>query len=89
MTLTETRRGFRLIMHRTHANEPVETRLIQESSAMGDYEHSVAEPGSSFLWIGDRHHLNREEVVTLIQHMETWLDTHRLPLGPNLTEELP
>jgi hypothetical protein len=56
------------------------TRLIQESSAIGDYEDSFDCPGSSYLWVGDDHHLDREEVAELIENMQHWLDNGRLPL---------
>lgn len=55
-----------------------QTRLTSESSAIGDYEDSYSHPGSSFLWIGDNHHLDREEVATLITHLQYWLDNRRL-----------
>lgn len=80
MLVESTNRGFRIIQHPTRANEPEMTRLIQESSAIGDYEDSWDNPGSSYLWIGDDHHLNREEVAELIGNMQHWLDTGRLPL---------
>lgn len=50
------------------------TRLIQESSAVGDY-----------LWVGD-HHLNREEVTELITRMQHWLKTGRLKLANEIEE---
>jgi hypothetical protein len=56
------------------------TRLIQESSAIGDYENSFDCPGSSYLWIGQYHHLNREEVAELIARMQYWLKTGRIEM---------
>ena len=53
-------------------------RLFQESSAKGDYEDSLDRPGSSFLWIGRNHHLNREEVAEFVKHLQRWLDTGSL-----------
>ena len=84
MQVKSTNRGFRIIKHpsrtqRNVVNEPEMTRLIQESSAIGDYKNSLSEPGSSYLWIGDDHHLNREEVAELIDNMQHWLDDGRLP----------
>ena len=55
--------------------------LALESSAVGDYDDSVDRPGSSFLWFGDHHHLNREEVSELVGFLQHWLDTGRLA-GP-------
>jgi hypothetical protein len=82
MNLRSTNRGFGLLTHPTRANEPQEERLIQESSAIGDYENSFDVPGSSYLWIGADHHLDREEVAGLIRHMQRWLDTGRLVYAP-------
>ena len=80
MKAKQTQRGFIVVVHNTYANEPVEKRLIQESSAVGDYEDSWDNPGSSALWIGKDHHLNREEVQELIGRMKYWLDNKRLEL---------
>lgn len=81
METIKTDRGFRLVTHEKYQNEPGEhTRLIQESSAIGPYVNSIDCPGSSFLWVGKHHHLNREEVKELIQRMQYWLDTKRLAL---------
>ncbi len=57
------------------------TRLIQESSAIGDYEDSEDNVGSSYLWVGNDHHLNREEVSLLVHIMSSWLIDGRLPLN--------
>ena len=73
-----TNRGFGLITHPTRDNHPKVTRLIQESSAVGDYEDSPDNPGSSYLWIGADHHLNREEVEELVIRMQGWLAVGRL-----------
>ena len=73
MKAEETERGFIRIMHEKHQNKPGEiTRLVQESSAEN--------PGSSFLWVGNDHHLNRDEIRDLINRMQYWLDTKRLEL---------
>jgi len=67
-----------MIKHEKY-HEPCETtRLVQESSAIGDYEDSSDLPGSSYLWVGQDHHLNREEVAELINRMQHWLETGRL-----------
>lgn len=80
---TESPRGFGTIMRVDYNNEmygPNATfsRLISRSSAVGDYEDSMERPGSSFLWVGEHHHLNREEVKDLINYMQEWLDTGRI-----------
>ena len=79
MKSSRTGRGFVIVNHPKYASEPpTETRLIQESSAIGDYEDSLDKPGSSFLWVGNDHHLNREEIGELIARMNVWLKTGRL-----------
>ena len=62
-------------------------RLLQESSAIGEYDDSLDCPGSSYLWVGDNHHLNRDEITTLIQILQYWLLNKRLPMEmPNETQ---
>lgn len=78
MKTTDTPRGFGLVMHPTYPDRGP-SRLLQESSAIGDYDNSYEVPGSSFLWVGEKHHLNREEIAQLIFNMQYWLDTGRLP----------
>ncbi len=74
-------RGFVTVVHEKYQNKPGEmTRLIQESSAIGDYNDSCERPGSSFLWVDEDHHLNREEVKELIDRMNYWLDNKRLKI---------
>lgn len=73
-----TGRGFIVIEHPTYLKqEPV--RLIGESSAVGNYDDSWDNPGSSYLWFGDDIHLNREEVSDLIKKLAYWLENKRLP----------
>ena len=78
MKFIKTGRRFGSVTHpeylRPHENKPI----IAESSAIGDYEDSFERPGTSFLWIGEHHHLNREEVRELVDTMNHWLDTGRL-----------
>lgn len=77
-------RGFVSVYDGKYQNECGKyTRLIGESSAIGDYDDSMDKPGSSFLWVGTDHHLNREEVRELIQRMEHWLATGRLAVDPS------
>lgn len=78
----KTSRGFVAVEHEKYQNTPGEfTRLIQESSAVGDYEDSFDKPGSSFLWVGSDHHLNRDEVQELVSRMQHWLKNGRLAEG--------
>jgi len=77
MKLEKTNRGFEWIGHPDYlTNEP--TRLVSQSSVIGNYEDSVDRPGSSFLWIGPDHHLNREEVTNLIAALQSWVETGSL-----------
>lgn len=85
MKAEKTDRGFVVVVHEKYQNEPGKmTRLIQESSAIGDYENSFDCPGSSYLWVGQDHHLNREEVAELITRMKYWLKTGRLKIEPKI-----
>ncbi len=82
MKTEKTDRGFVVVTHEKYQNKPGEmTRLIQESSAIDDYENSFECPGSSYLWVGQDHHLNRKEVFELISRMQHWLKTGRLEMG--------
>lgn len=79
MKIQQTERGFTVVVSKRYREFPGEhTRLVQESSAIGNYDDAVARPGSSFLWIGYDHHLDREEVAEMIAIMQRWLDTGTL-----------
>jgi hypothetical protein len=79
MQVEKTERGFEVLKHEIYPPEPGKVgRIVQQSSVIGDYPDSFEQPGSSYLWVGDRHHLNREEVRQLITHLENWLATGRL-----------
>lgn len=79
MKAYKTERGFITVTHEKYQNKPGEmTRLIQESSAIREYDDAYDNAGSSCLWIGEDHHLNREEVKELIERMQYWLDNKRL-----------
>lgn len=81
MKSERTERGFVIVTEEKYQNEPGEfTRLIQESSAIRNYEDAYDKPGSSALWVGNDHHLDREQVAELISRMQHWLDTGRLAL---------
>jgi hypothetical protein len=78
MKLTKSDRGFEFLNHDTYENKPKAGRLASQSSAIGDYEDSLDRPGTSFLWIGNDHHLNREEVRQFVAHLTAWLKTGSL-----------
>ena len=75
----KTNRNFRGVEHETYSENPRQERLIQESSAIGDYDNSFDIPGSSYLWVGDHHHLDRDEVQELVEIMQVWLETGMIP----------
>ena len=79
METTTSNRGFRYVLHPKYLAPHKPIKLVSESSAIGDYEDSFEKPGSSYLWIGEHHHLNREEVQELVDMMAHWLQNNRLP----------
>ena len=80
MQVIETGRGFEVLEHEVYPPEtpPRRARLAQQSSAVGEYDDAMGRPGTSFLWVGQGHHLDREEVRQLVGHLENWLRTGRL-----------
>lgn len=83
MKIETTQRGFETINHKCNLEDKPPERLVQQSSAIGDYEDAFDRPGSSFLWIGDNHHLNREEVTEFRDSLNRWLETGYLSKAPN------
>lgn len=79
MQIRFTDRGFRILEHPDHLDAECQARLVQESSTTGGHEDATERPGASFLWIGDRHHLTREEVGTLASVLQHWLQHGCLP----------
>jgi len=78
MKLEKNARNFALVLHPKYVPPHVQMRLVAESSAVGDYDDSLSHPGSSYLWIGEHHHLDRDEVAQLVTYLKTWLKTKRL-----------
>ena len=66
-------RGFPYLHHPPYIDGS--DAIIRQSSVVGSYSDSLDRPGTSCLWIGSEHHLNREEVAALIGHLQSWLDT--------------
>lgn len=79
MKLIMTNRGFEVV-EMVEASEERTSRLVQQSSVIGDYSDSENRPGSSYLWVGADHHLNREEVAELRDRLTAWLLTGSLRL---------
>lgn len=80
MRVEKSNRGFEVIVCEEYAGKGGMKRLLQQSSAIGDYGNSMDQPGSSYLWVGDYHHLDREEVSELVEHLNSWLSTGSLKL---------
>ena len=58
---------------------------IRQSSAIGDYDHSMDVPGSSYLWLLDGDHYDKDDVEALVkeleetvEHLRAWLNTGSL-----------
>jgi hypothetical protein len=80
MHIIKGKRGFEFLMHGTTLAPLEEQRLASQSSAIGDHEDSADHPGTSFLWIGNNHHLGREDVAQLVRHLQAWLETGSLAI---------
>ena len=69
-----TERGFEIVRYPVDGKGSEVTRLVQQSSRIGStYEDAMERPGTSFLWLGNDHHLDREEVAHLIENLTNWL----------------
>lgn len=79
MEQTRSDRGFQYIMETGYPPQPDwAPRVVCQSSAIGNYPDSFDKPGSSYLWIGENHHLNREQVAELATALQLWLSTGKL-----------
>lgn len=79
MVVEKTERGFETIRRASCPDEEV-LMLVQQSSVIGNYSHSMSNPGSSALWIGSNHLLYKEQVTELISHLQAWVETGSLEL---------
>lgn len=80
MKITKSERGFRFLEVPVYLDKDAgKERLVSESSAIGEYEDSFDKPGSSFLWVGNHHHLNREQIALLVDVLNHWLEKKKLP----------
>lgn len=81
MRIEKTQRGFEVLLHETYPpNEGGTARLAQQSSLIGSYEDSWERPGSSSLWVGEHHHLSREEAREFAARLLAWAETGSLEL---------
>lgn len=79
MKIDKTGRGFEELEHPSYKTGELE-RLAMQASAIGDYEDSFDRPGSSYLWIGEHHRLNREESQEFGERLIAWAKTGSLKL---------
>lgn len=79
MEVARSDRGFQCLSHPTYLERDMgNERIVSQSSAIGNYDDAMDRPGSSFLWVGQFHHLNREDVKELRDHLTHWLKTGKL-----------
>lgn len=82
MRITKSDRGFQFLEHDTYPSDRsknANARLASQSSLINpEYEDAMSRPGSSYLWIGEHHHLDREQVARFVAHLQSWLDTGSL-----------
>ncbi len=78
MNIVKSDRGFECLRHPSYVGGRAGARLAAQSSAIGDYKDSLDRPGSSFLWVGEHHHLNREEAREFAEAVLRWVETGSL-----------
>lgn len=83
MKVTKSERGFEFLEHDVYPPDADElySRLASQSSALDMEYEGNAQPGSSYLWIGQNHHLNRKQVEQFVAHLQSWLETGQLETG--------
>lgn len=88
MNLIQTDRGFEVLEHDVYASQPpAKSTIVQQSCVIRSFAGAYAFPGSSCLWIGKDHHLDRNEVRELVGFLQQWLETGTLSLPPKDEEE--
>jgi hypothetical protein len=65
--------GLSYLSHPTYLGYP--DALLEESL---NTDIVLAGAGSSYLWVGGMHCLNREEIRELVGHLNRWLETKTL-----------
>jgi hypothetical protein len=72
-------RNFELIAHAVYPpNKGAKAPIVRASSAIGRYPDAFQRPGSSYLFIGDHHHLCREQIAELVGYLQNWLKSGHL-----------
>lgn len=77
MKIEKSERGFESLLCLKY-DQGEDVPIVSQSSAIGDYEDSFEKPGSSYLWVGEDAHLDREGVQSLVNHLRGWLKTGKL-----------
>jgi hypothetical protein len=77
MKVTKSERGFPRLDHEDYPGAQPSVLALASSVIYSKYPDAMQRPGTSALWIGADHHLDREQVAELIQHLQSWLDTGR------------
>lgn len=75
MKVVTTERGFQGLEHDARHGWLL---CVSGAIAWQKYADAFDRPGSSFLWVGDRHHLDRDEVRELVGYLQRWLETGSL-----------
>lgn len=85
MKIVERLSGLQALIHPNH-DEDFDGEIASQSSAV---DTSLESPrgGSSFLWVGVNHHLNRSEVDEFTRYLQRWLSTGELAKRPRPAEE--
>ena len=80
MKVEHTHHGLELISHPEYPPDP-EYSPYSVAVSMLVQTSSRAYPAS--LWFGKNHHLSRDEVIDLIAHLQSWVDTESfIPPAP-------
>jgi len=80
MKIVKTERGFQQVLCPVYPPDGTSKPIVLQSSVILDYAEAMDRPGSSALWVGEHHHLCREEVAELISRLQHWLEHGRLDL---------
>lgn len=74
MKVELTERGFELVKFKDANGKDCS---LQQSSAIGEKDEDMLNPGTSFIWLGRepcRMHLNRQQTFLLAMKLMNWLD---------------
>lgn len=91
MRIEISERGFEFLEHEAYppTEDHAETRLASQSSVIDHTDRGLHVPGSSFLWIGDGHHLGRDEVFEFALRLLNWYYSGSLDLKVQRLPDIP